>query len=157
DHYKSLGREPRDIELETLAQTWSEHCVHKTLKSSVEYTASGGNDTIDWSGRPGVTVNGGVVRINNLLKSTVAAATHERIAGGVDWALSVFKDNSGVVALDETYGVCIKVETHNRPSAIEPYGGAATGVGGCIRDVIGTGLGAKPIANTDVFCVAEPT
>ncbi|MFT3686303.1 MAG: phosphoribosylformylglycinamidine synthase subunit PurS [Phycisphaerales bacterium] len=155
DYYKAQGREPRDIELETLAQTWSEHCVHKTLKSTVEYSAKG--ETIDWSGRPGVTVSGGTVKINNLLKSTVAAATHELIAGGVDWALSVFKDNSGVVALDENYGVCIKVETHNRPSAIEPYGGAATGVGGCIRDVIGTGLGAKPIANTDVFCVAEPT
>ncbi|HYD01551.1 MAG TPA: AIR synthase-related protein [Phycisphaerales bacterium] len=156
DHYKGLGREPRDIELETLAQTWSEHCVHKTLKSTVEYRASG-QDTIDWAGRPGVTVSGGVVKINNLLKSTVAAATHELIAGGVDWALSVFKDNSGVVALDDNYGVCIKVETHNRPSAIEPYGGAATGAGGCIRDVIGTGLGAKPIANTDVFCVADPS
>jgi phosphoribosylformylglycinamidine synthase len=156
DHYKGLGREPRDIELETLAQTWSEHCVHKTLKSTVEYRSSG-EDTINWSGRPGVTVSGGIVKINNLLKSTVAAATHELIAGGVDWALSVFKDNSGVVALDDNYGVCIKVETHNRPSAIEPYGGAATGAGGCIRDVIGTGLGAKPIANTDVFCVADPS
>ncbi|MBY0309474.1 MAG: phosphoribosylformylglycinamidine synthase subunit PurS, partial [Phycisphaerales bacterium] len=166
DYYKAQGREPRDIELETLAQTWSEHCVHKTLKSSVEYRkgkgaekqAGRGEDPIRWDGRPGVTVAAdGTVKINNLLKSTVAAATHELIAGGVDWALSVFKDNSGVVAFDETYGVCIKVETHNRPSAIEPYGGAATGVGGCIRDVIGTGLGAKPIANTDVFCVAEPT
>ena len=156
DHYKAQGREPRDIELETLAQTWSEHCVHKTLKSTVEYRADG-TDTINWGGRPGVTVSGGVVKINNLLKSTVAAATHELIAGGVDWALSVFKDNSGVVAFDDNYGVCIKVETHNRPSAIEPYGGAATGAGGCIRDVIGTGLGAKPIANTDVFCVADPS
>ncbi|MDP1662965.1 MAG: phosphoribosylformylglycinamidine synthase subunit PurS, partial [Phycisphaerales bacterium] len=155
DHYKGLGREPRDIELETLAQTWSEHCVHKTLKSTVEYRAGAG-ETINWTNRPGVTIAAdGTVKIANLLKSTVAAATHELIAGGVDWALSVFKDNSGVVAFDENYGVCIKVETHNRPSAIEPYGGAATGAGGCIRDVIGTGLGAKPIANTDVFCVAE--
>ncbi len=157
DYYKAQGREPRDIELETLAQTWSEHCVHKTLKSTVEYRAGAG-ETINWTNRPGVTIAAdGTVKIANLLKSTVAAATHELIAGGVDWALSVFKDNSGVVAFDEHYGVCIKVETHNRPSAIEPYGGAATGAGGCIRDVIGTGLGAKPIANTDVFCVADPS
>ena len=182
--YRRLGREPRDIELETLAQTWSEHCVHKTLKSRVVYRGSGqvaewqsgkGRadgptlplrhsatvplpvDPIDWRGRPGHTVLAdGSVEIDNLLKSTVAAATRELIAEGVDWTLSVFVDNSGVVAFDDAWGVCIKVETHNHPSAIEPYGGAATGIGGCIRDVIGTGLGARPIANTDVFCVAHP-
>jgi phosphoribosylformylglycinamidine synthase len=171
-----VGRDPTDIELETLAQTWSEHCVHKTLKSTVRYTPSpsgggrsgsavaepgrGGrksDDPIDWSNRPNHIVNAdGSVTIENLLKSTVAAATFELIDEGVDWTLSVFKDNSGVVALDDNFGVCIKVETHNHPSALEPYGGAATGAGGCIRDVIGTGLGAKPIANTDVFCVATP-
>ncbi|MEQ8845119.1 MAG: phosphoribosylformylglycinamidine synthase subunit PurS [Phycisphaerales bacterium] len=155
-HYQTLGREPTDIELETLAQTWSEHCVHKTLKSDYHYTGPA-SDTITWEGRPGVTVHGdGTVTIGNLLKHTVAAATHELIADGLDWALSVFHDNSGVIAFDDTYGVCIKVETHNHPSAIEPYGGAATGIGGCIRDIIGTGLAAKPIANTDVFCVAPP-
>ena len=158
--YRRLGREPREIELETLAQTWSEHCVHKTLKSTVRYredAAPGGPRPIDWAGRPGATIDpDGSITIRNLLKSTVAAATFELIREGVDWTLSVFTDNSGVVALDEQWGVCIKVETHNRPSAIEPYGGAATGVGGCIRDVIGTGLGAQPIANTDVFCVAHP-
>ncbi|MFZ4572940.1 MAG: AIR synthase-related protein [Phycisphaerales bacterium] len=154
--FDTLGREPTDIELETLAQTWSEHCVHKTLKSSVVYRGPK-HDTIDWSGRPGHTVDAdGTVRIANLLKHTVAAATNEMIEDGLDWALSVFKDNSGVVELDETWAVNIKVETHNRPSAIEPYGGAATGIGGCIRDVMGTGLGAKPIANTNVFCVAHP-
>ena len=154
--YERIGREPTDIELETIAQTWSEHCVHKTLKSSVNYRTKG-EETIDWSGRPGTTVGpDGKVAIKNLLKSTVAAATFELIEEGCDWALSVFKDNSGVVALDDEWAVNIKVETHNRPSAIEPYGGAATGAGGCIRDVLGTGLGAKPIANTDVFCVAEP-
>lgn len=161
DEYRKLGREPRDIELETIAQTWSEHCVHKTLKSIVRYkehadrSISGGTK-IEWKGRPGHTINAdGSVTIDNLLKRTIAAATHELIEEGVDWALSVFKDNSGVVEFDDRYGVCIKVETHNRPSAIEPYGGAATGVGGCIRDVIGTGLGARPIANMDVFCVAD--
>src|ERR1043165_83598 len=162
--YRRLDREPTDIELETIAQTWSEHCVHKTLKSRIRYRSetaeqrdSESGDPIRWRGRPGHTVNAdGSVTIDNLLKSTVAAATHELIADGVDWTLSVFKDNSGVIAFDERHAVCIKVETHNHPSAIEPYGGAATGAGGCIRDVIGTGPGAKPIANTDVFCVALP-
>ena len=154
--YKTLGREPTDIELETLAQTWSEHCVHKTLKSDYHYTGPKA-DTIDWTNRPGVTTNAdGSVTIANLLKNTVAAATHELIADGIDWTLSIFHDNSGVVAFDDDYGVCIKVETHNHPSALEPYGGAATGIGGCIRDIIGTGLAAKPIANTNVFCVAPP-
>ena len=155
EHYATIGREPTDIELETLAQTWSEHCVHKTLKSDYRYIGPA-DDSIDWSNRPGVTIEDGSVLVENLLKNTVAAATHELIAEGVDWALSVFHDNSGVIAFDDDYGVCIKVETHNHPSALEPYGGAATGIGGCIRDIIGTGLAAKPIANTDVFCVAPP-
>ena len=160
-HYRGLGREPRSIELETLAQTWSEHCVHKTLKSTVRYreTAHGGPSiaSLARKGRPGHRVEAdGTVVVENLLKSTVAAATHRLIAEGLDWCLSVFVDNSGVVAFDDRHAVCFKVETHNHPSAIEPYGGAATGIGGCIRDVIGTGLGAKPIAATDVFCVAPP-
>lgn len=155
--FQTLGREPTDIELETIAQTWSEHCVHKTLKSTVRYSASTAGDPISWDKLPGTTRNpDGTITVNNLLKSTVAAATHELIAGGIDWTLSVFKDNSGVIAFDDAHGVCIKVETHNRPSAIEPYGGAATGIGGCIRDVIGTGLGSRPIASTDVFVVAHP-
>lgn len=159
DEYRRLEREPTDIELETLAQTWSEHCVHKTLKSTIQYRPADprGADPIKWQGRPGHSVNpDGSITIRNLLKSTVAAATHELIGEGLDWTLSVFTDNSGVIAFDENHAVCIKVETHNHPSAIEPYGGAATGAGGCIRDVIGTGLGAKPVANTDVFCVAPP-
>jgi len=164
DEYRRLEREPTDIELETLAQTWSEHCVHKTLKSRIRYRHGGtearrdeGADLIDWEGRPGHTVHeDGSVEIDNLLKRTVAAATFELIEDGVDWTLSVFKDNAGIIAFDDDHAVCIKVETHNHPSAIEPYGGAATGIGGCIRDVIGTGLAAKPIANTDVFCVAYP-
>ncbi len=156
-HYAALGRDPREIELETLAQTWSEHCVHKTLKSRIAYRQSPAADPIDWSNRPGHTIQpDGTIIIDNLLKRTVAAATFQLIADGVDWTLSVFSDNSGVIAFDNKHAVCIKVETHNHPSAIEPYGGAATGIGGCIRDVIGTGLGARPIANTDVFCVASP-
>ncbi len=152
--YRRLGRNPREIELETLAQTWSEHCVHKTMKSTIRYAGP----LPDAASRPGHTVNSdGTVTIDNLLKSTVAAATHELIADGLDWCLSVFVDNAGIVAFDNDHAVCFKVETHNHPSALEPYGGAATGIGGCIRDVIGTGRAAKPIAATDVFCVAPPS
>ncbi|MFZ9881153.1 MAG: AIR synthase related protein, partial [Phycisphaerales bacterium] len=168
--YRRLGREPREVELETLAQTWSEHCVHKTLKSTVRYREMSSDPAFEgqWSlsanaqGRPNHEVSAdGTVTVRNLLKSTVAASTHELIKGGdgkagIDWCLSVFVDNSGVVAFDDEHAVCFKCETHNRPSAIEPYGGAATGIGGCIRDIVGTGLGAKPIAATDVFCVAYP-
>ena len=166
--YRRLGREPREIELETLAQTWSEHCVHKTLKSTVRYredNLGAGQRSLAAAaapGRPGhVAEADGSVTIRNLLKSTVAAGTFALIddkrADRIDWCLSVFVDNSGVIAFDEHHAVCFKCETHNRPSAIEPYGGAATGIGGCIRDIMGTGLGAKPIAATDVFCVAPLT
>ena len=151
--YRRLEREPREIELETLAQTWSEHCVHKTLKARIRYRG----DLPRAADRPGHTVeDDGSIVIDNLLKQTVAAATHELIADGIDWCISVFVDNAGIVAFDDEHAVCFKVETHNHPSAIEPYGGAATGIGGCIRDIIGTGLAAKPIAATDVFCVAHP-
>jgi len=152
DHFRQRGREPREIELETLAQTWSEHCVHKTLKATVDYAGDlpGIDDIPDIERLPD-----GRHRIHNLLKSTVAAATHRLMEEGLsDWCLSVFVDNAGIVAFDEEHAVCFKVETHNHPSALEPYGGAATGIGGCIRDVIGTGLAARPIAATDVFCVA---
>ena len=131
-YFAELGREPTDCELETLAQTWSEHCSHKTLRGRIEF-------------------NGQV--IDNLLKTTIFGATQEM---GCDWLVSVFADNAGVVRFDDDFDVCFKVETHNHPSAIDPYGGANTGLGGVIRDPLGTGLGAKPICNTDVFCVAPP-
>jgi len=158
-YYQDTGREPTDIELETLAQTWSEHCVHKTLKATISYTAPDVPNDAIFHNKPNHTTNDdGSVTIGNLLKSTVAAATFElkedpRIGG---WLVSVFDDNAGIVKFDDTHGIAIKVETHNHPSAIEPYGGAATGIGGCIRDIMGTGLSAKPIANTDTFCVAHP-
>jgi phosphoribosylformylglycinamidine synthase len=141
DHFRTLGRDPLEIELETIAQTWSEHCCHKTLTSPVAHEGPAGQ-----------------VRYANLLKETVFAATQEvrRRLGAADWCVSVFRDNSGVVRFDGDHDICVKVETHNHPSAIEPYGGAATGLGGVIRDVLGTGLAAKPIANLDVFCVAPP-
>ncbi len=131
-HYKSLDREPTDIELETFAQTWSEHCIHKTLKGIIDFDG---------------------VRIDNLLRSAIMRVTEELKK---PWCVSVFKDNAGIIHFDDTYNICFKVETHNHPSAIEPYGGANTGVGGVIRDVMGTGLGGKPILNTDVFCFGLP-
>ncbi|HUV38408.1 MAG TPA: phosphoribosylformylglycinamidine synthase subunit PurL, partial [Planctomycetota bacterium] len=91
--------------------------------------------------------------IDNLLKHTVVRVTEEL---DKPWCVSVFKDNAGVIRFTEKNHVCFKVETHNHPSAIEPYGGAGTGIGGVIRDPMGTGMGAKPIANTDVFCFGRP-
>ncbi|MDD4889095.1 MAG: phosphoribosylformylglycinamidine synthase subunit PurL [Phycisphaerae bacterium] len=135
-YFRKIGREPTDIELETLAQTWSEHCVHKTLKSRVDFSGPDGHRTYE-----------------NLLADTIAAATKKL---NKPWCISVFKDNAGVIEFDDTHAVCFKVETHNHPSALDPYGGAATGIGGCIRDPMGTGMGAKPVANTDIFCFAPP-
>ncbi len=144
-HFAALKRDPTDLELETLAQTWSEHCVHKTLRSAYVYRGAA------LPGEPARTE----LRFSNLLKDTIARATEELMAAGRGpRCLSVFKDNAGIIAFDDEFGVAFKVETHNHPSAIEPYGGAATGVGGCIRDILGCGLAARPIANTDVFCVA---
>jgi phosphoribosylformylglycinamidine synthase subunit PurSL len=136
-HFRQLERDPTDIELESIAQTWSEHCSHKTLKGIIECDGK---------------------RYDNLLKETIFGATQEirRRLGADDWCVSVFEDNAGVVKFDDDHHVCFKVETHNHPSAIEPYGGANTGIGGVIRDPLGTGLGAKPICNTDVFCFAPP-
>jgi phosphoribosylformylglycinamidine synthase subunit PurSL len=131
-HFRELGRTPSDIELETLAQTWSEHCKHKTFSALIDFDGE---------------------RIDNLLKSTVFKATRDLDR---EFCVSVFVDNAGIVRFDDDYNLCFKVETHNHPSAIEPYGGAGTGLGGVIRDILGTGLGGKPVANTDVFCVGRP-
>ncbi len=145
-YFREQGREPTDVELETLAQTWSEHCVHKTLKSAVEV------EVRDSDGKTVATR-----RYGNLIKETIFDSTMSLMRDSKgDFCLSVFVDNAGVIAFDETDAVCFKVETHNHPSAIEPYGGAATGAGGVIRDILGTGLAARPVANTDVFCVAFP-
>ena len=132
-YFENEGRDPTDVELETIAQTWSEHCNHKTFRSNFDFNGE---------------------KIQNLLKSTVMKATREL---DLPWCVSVFKDNAGVIEFDENFDICFKVETHNHPSALEPYGGAGTGIGGVIRDILGTGLGAKPIANTDIFCFAPPS
>lgn len=136
--YAELGRHATDAELETLAQTWSEHCNHKTFRATIELT------TLDASGA--------VVQretVPGLLNTYLRAATD---AVAKPWVRSAFVDNAGIVALDDTWDLAIKVETHNHPSALEPFGGANTGVGGVVRDVIG--VSARPIACLDVLCFA---
>jgi phosphoribosylformylglycinamidine synthase II len=129
-YFRGINRDPTDCELEVLAQTWSEHCVHKTFKADL---------IID-----GKKKNSLFSRIKNTAK------------GHDDLIVSAFVDNSGVIDFYDGYAICGKVETHNSPSAIEPYGGAMTGSGGVIRDVLGTGQGAKVLMASDVFCFAPP-
>lgn len=133
-YFEKIGRNPTDCELETIAQTWSEHCYHKTFKAKIEYIEK----------EKGKQKNKKVVLIKEIMKVT------EKLND--EWCVSVFEDNAGIIKFDEKYGIAFKVETHNHPSALEPYGGAGTGIGGVIRDILGVGLGAKPILNTDVFC-----
>jgi phosphoribosylformylglycinamidine synthase II len=126
-YFRGEDRDPTDVELETLAQTWSEHCVHKTFKARIVRP-----------GRPDV---------DGLLRTFIRAATeHAR----KPWVRSAFVDNAGIIDFDDEYEVSFKVETHNHPSALEPFGGANTGVGGVVRDVLG--VSHRPIATTDVLC-----
>jgi phosphoribosylformylglycinamidine synthase len=131
-YYLKLDRDPTDVEFETIAQTWSEHCSHKTFKADI-------------------SVEQNNQKIHGLLNTYIRAAT-EKIAA--PWVWSAFVDNAGIIDFDEEYQIAFKVETHNHPSAIEPFGGANTGLGGVIRDVLG--VSAKPIAATDIFCFGLP-
>ena len=124
-YFKAEGRNPTDVELQTISQTWSEHCYHKTFKGKIMLDGK---------------------EIDSLFKTYIAKATKEIKA---PWCFSVFEDNAGIVKFDKGYGIAAKVETHNHPSAVEPFGGAATGVGGVIRDILG--VWADPIACTDVL------
>lgn len=137
-----LGARLTDVELEALAQTWSEHCKHKIFSARIDYE--------DEQGRK--------ESINSLFKTYIVGATRDIRAakGDKDFCLSVFKDNAGVIAFTEDWSVVFKVETHNSPSALDPYGGALTGIVGVNRDGMGTGMGARLIFNTDVFCFASP-
>jgi len=138
-----LPDQPTDVELEALAQTWSEHCKHKIFNARIDYhdQAAGASQTI-----------------NSLYKTFIQDTTAllRRRMGQDDFCLSVFKDNAGVIRFSEDVNVCVKVETHNSPSALDPYGGALTGIVGVNRDPMGTGLGANLLCNTDVFCLASP-
>ncbi len=124
-YFKAEGRNATDVELQTLSQTWSEHCCHKTFRGKI---------CVDNK------------EINSLIKTYISKATREINS---PWCFSVFEDNAGIIKFDNGYGIAVKVETHNHPSAVEPFGGAATGVGGVIRDVLG--VWADPIACTDVL------
>ncbi len=134
DYFIKLGHNPTRAEMETIAQTWSEHCKHKTF-----------------SGPVSLNYNGKKIKFSNLFKETIVAATKKL---NKKWCLSVFKDNAGIIELspNSPWALAFKAETHNHPCAIAPYGGAETGVGGVIRDILGVGLGAKPVLNTDNFC-----
>lgn len=140
---RGLPSSPTDVELEVLAQTWSEHCKHKIFNATISHIDFG-------SGSRNKVV------VKSLYKTYIQGPTKELMASRKD-LLSVFKDNSGVVKWNDEFAVCFKVETHNSPSALEPYGGALTGILGVNRDILGTGLGAKPIFNTDIFCFAYPS
>ncbi|MEM3523422.1 MAG: AIR synthase related protein, partial [Thermoproteota archaeon] len=120
-------RPPTDVELQMIGQTWSEHCFHNVFKGDV------------------ITDDGRL--INSILKTYIMRSTKEL---DKDWCISVFEDNAGIIDFDKGYAVAAKVETHNHPSAVEPFGGAATGVGGVIRDILG--VWGEPVALTDVLC-----
>lgn len=137
--FKEENREPTDVELEVIAQTWSEHCKHRIFGARIEHTVDGKTEVVD-----------------SLYKTYVRDVTGRIMAKKPGFVLSAFKDNAGFVKLDDNLAVCLKVETHNHPSAIEPYAGANTGLGGVIRDILGAGKGAKPIASLDVFCFGPP-
>jgi phosphoribosylformylglycinamidine synthase II len=124
-YFRTENRNPTDVELQTISQTWSEHCCHKTFKGKIQLDGK---------------------EIDSLFKTYIAKATKQIRA---PWCVSVFEDNAGIVKFDKGYGIAAKVETHNHPSAVEPFGGAATGVGGVIRDILG--VWADPIACTDVL------
>jgi phosphoribosylformylglycinamidine synthase len=140
-YFRALERQPTDAELETLAQTWSEHCVHKTFKAMIEVRDPLFDKSL--SELP----NHRITNIDSLINTYLRRATDEIAA---PWVRSAFVDNAGVIAFDDEFDLSFKVETHNHPSAIEPFGGANTGVGGVVRDVLG--VSHRPIANTDVLC-----
>ncbi len=138
-----LTTDPTDVEIEMLAQTWSEHCKHKIFSAKILYkdTEEKHQETIQ--------------SLYQTYIKDITATIRKRL-GKNDFCRSVFNDNAGVVAFNKDYDVCIKVETHNSPSALDPYGGALTGIVGVNRDPMGTGLGAELVCNTDVFCFASP-
>ena len=141
-HFAGLGRDPTDAELECLAQTWSEHCKHKIFAAPISYT--------DPEGRTRELERG-------LFKEYIRGATEAVAAArGDDFLVSVFHDNAGVVRFTEADHLVYKVETHNSPSALDPYGGAMTGIVGVNRDSLGTGLGADLLTNVWGYCFGEP-
>lgn len=137
--FKEENREPTDVELEVIAQTWSEHCKHRIFGAKITHTLNGQTEIVD-----------------SLFKTYIRNVTHRIMEQKPDFVLSAFVDNAGFVKVDPHTAICLKAETHNHPSAIEPYAGANTGLGGVIRDILGAGKGSKPIASLDVFCFGPP-
>lgn len=137
--FKEENREPTDVELEVIAQTWSEHCKHRIFGAKITHTVDGKTEEVD-----------------SLYKTYIRNVTQRIREKKPDFVLSAFVDNAGFIKLDDELAVCLKAETHNHPSAIEPYAGANTGLGGVIRDILGAGKGSKPIASLDVFCFGPP-
>ena len=137
-----LGPRVTDVEIEALAQTWSEHCKHKIFNARITY--------VDQEGRQEV--------VDSLFRTFIVGATEKirQDRGDEDICLSVFVDNAGVIMFNDDHSLVFKVETHNSPSALDPYGGALTGIVGVNRDPFGTGKGASLLFNTDVFCFASP-
>jgi phosphoribosylformylglycinamidine synthase len=135
---RGLPDVPTDVELEMIAQTWSEHCKHKIFNATIRYRENGREEVI------------------RSLFRTFVMDTTERVRKRRRFLRSVFHDNAGVIAFDSKTLLCFKVETHNSPSALDPYGGAITGIVGVNRDILGTGRGARPLFNTDVLCFANP-
>ena len=136
--YKKWNREPTDVELEVIAQTWSEHCKHRIFGADILHKVEGKEE-----------------KIQGLFKSYIREPSEKIFAKKKGFVLSAFHDNAGFIRLDEKFAVCLKVETHNHPSAVEPYSGSSTGVGGVVRDILGAGKGAKPVASLDVFCFGD--
>jgi phosphoribosylformylglycinamidine synthase len=134
-----LSQNPTDVELEVLAQTWSEHCKHKIFDAEIVY----------------IDEEGGREKIVSCFKSFIQKSTGE-ISKKIGWLMSVFHDNAGVISFNDKKDLVYKVETHNSPSALDPYGGAMTGIVGVNRDPIGTGQGANLIANVWGYCLASP-
>ncbi len=139
DIYREWEREPTDVELEVIAQTWSEHCKHRIFGATITHEGEGGTETVD-----------------SLFKTYIRDVSQRIFDKKPGFVLSAFHDNAGFITLDDNLAVCLKAETHNHPSAIEPYAGANTGLGGVIRDILGAGKGAKPIGSLDVFCFGAP-
>ena len=138
--FRDFRRDPTDVELETLAQTWSEHCQHKTFKARIHLRRE------DAQGR---TI--GTETIDGIFDTCIRAVNREVAK---EWLVSVFEDDAGVIRFTDDLDLAFKVETHNHPSALDPFGGAHTGVGGVVRDVLG--VSARPIAATDVLCFGPP-
>jgi len=134
-----LPEQPTDVELECIAQTWSEHCKHKIFAGRVHYVDEFGRE--EW--------------IDSLFKTYIRDAT-EKIGKEIDWLVSVFSDNAGIIRFNERYNIAYKVETHNSPSALDPYGGAITGIVGVNRDPMGTGMGCEMVANVWGYCLGSP-